>query len=162
MKRLKNKLVATTLLLASIFLFSSCDSDDYEWRRGKLLYEAEVQLPDRIDIDFYSVEITSGGRYDRIDEIAYRLGEIEVYGGSYIKGLSLQLMNYNDVYLDLAIESNRGGVFYDNDTRVRNFLMAIVDAMNRDGYARIRIDGVANSRWVDIDFNIDVDAYVRY
>lgn len=167
MKRLKNKLVATTLFLASIFLFSSCDNDDYEWRAGEIYYEASFPVSstgtfrNSFEIGYDWVEVISGGRYDRIDDIRYRLGRIEILRGSYIDNFTLRLSNSN-VELPVRVRNNTGGILYDTDDQVWEFLNAIVEVIRRNGYAVVYIEGYADRGRVDLDFIIDVDAYVRY
>ena len=166
MKRFRNKPFATALLLAIILIFSSCDSDDYEWREGDLSYITTIPVNDgRIRYNFnlgYDLVEVYKGRYDRIDDIAYAYGEINIYTkGNYIDRFTLSLGNSN-VTLPVLVRSNRDGVLSsDNDYQVDDFLNAVVEVIRRNGYATIYIDGNADGRF-ELDFYINVDAYVRY
>lgn len=156
------------LLLISV-LFISCKDDDDEWRAARVNYEASVPVSpngiirNNFDIGSEWVEIAGNQRFDYIDDFRYiGGGYINIYGGPYIRSLTLSLEKSN-IGLIVDVNSNNGGILRDSDPKVRNFLAAIVELIRLDGYARVYIDGNADpATIIEMDFRIEMDAYVVY
>jgi len=162
MKKYKNKLFTTILALLAVVSFTSCD--DYEWREGTMDYYKTITaapngvISENLPIDYNWVSVS--GRYDRIDDIRYYGGYITVEPNGYIDRFTLSLSN-SDVYLPVIVQNAVGGRL--DGRQVDDFLNAIVEVVRRYGYATIYVDGLANSRVkFDLNFYIDIDAYVSY
>lgn len=108
----------------------------------------------------YDWVVVNNGRYDHIDDIRYYGGYITVAPNGYIYGFDLKVSNSN-IVLPVDIRSNAGGTL--EGTQVDNFLNEVVEVVRRYGYATIYVDGeAAGSVRFDLNFYIDIDAYVRY
>jgi hypothetical protein len=161
MRRYKNKLFAATLSILAALSFTSCT--DYEWREGTIDYETTITAASNgtiratLPIDFNWVWVE--GRYNRIDDIKYRIGSIEIGTNNPIGVIRLSVSNSN-AYVDL--DARRGGGTY-RGAQVEDFLNAVVEVVRRNGNATIYVDGRAD-RLVrfDLNFYIDIDAYVSY
>ncbi|MFV0536760.1 MAG: hypothetical protein ACK5M3_05220 [Dysgonomonas sp.] len=161
MRRYKNKLFAILLSVLAALSFTSCE--DYEWRQGTMDYYATINaaangvISANLPIDFNSVLVD--GRYNDIDDIRFRGGYIKIAPGPYIYGFTLRLSNSN-ARLDVDIRNSLGGTL--DGIQTQDFLDAVVEVVRRNGYATIYVDGEADryARF-DLDFYIDIDAYVR-
>ena len=161
MKRYKNKLFAILLSVFALISFSSCEN--YEWREGTMDYYSTINttangvIAANLPIDFNSVLVD--GPYNSIDDIRFVGGSIKIEPGPYISGFTLSLSNSNAT-LNVDIRSGLGGTL--NNYQTQNFLNEVVEVVRRNGYATIYVDGLAEpyARF-DLDFYIDVDAYVR-
>lgn len=168
MTSFKNRFFIVTILIISVMLLNSCDEEDRnEWRSAKIEYPATIPVPPncvvRSTFDIGSEWIKTDGniKYGRLDDFRYtRGGYIDIYSGPYIRNLMFSL-DHSNVVLPVDVYSNKGGVLRDSDPQVRDFLIAIVELIRRNGYARIYIDGDAENQ-IDMDFHIYLDAYVIY
>lgn len=163
MRRYKNKLFAILLSIFAVISFTSCE--DYEWREAQLVRNSTITaaqngvIVENIPIDFNHIQVNGG--YDRIDDIRFYGGQIEIKTGDRIGILRLSISNSN-AYLDL--DGRRGGGIFEG-SRVDDFLYAVVETVRRDGYATIYVDGDGYAdRYArfDLNFFIDIDAYVSY
>lgn len=161
MRRYKSKLFAILLSVSVIISFTSCEN--YEWRQGTMDYYATINaapngvISANLPIDFNNVLVD--GRYDDIDDIRFRRGSIKIAPGPYIYGFTLRLSN-SDARLDVDIRNSLGGTL--DGVQTQDFLNAVVEVVRRNGYATIYVDGDADrSARFDLDFYIDIDAYVR-
>lgn len=162
MKEYKNKLFAILLSLLVVVSFTSCD--DYEWREGTMDYYATINaapngvIQDDLPINFNYVRVD--GSYNRIDDIRFYGGYITVEPKSYIDRFTLSISN-SDVYLPVIVQNSVGGKL--EGRQVDDFLNAVVEVVRRNGYATIYVDGTAASlARFDLNFFIDIDAYVSY
>ncbi|MDR1706380.1 hypothetical protein [Dysgonomonas sp.] len=161
MRKYKNKLFAILLSIFAAISFTSCD--DYEWRQGTMDYYSTINaaangvISANLPIDFNNVLVD--GRYNDIDDIRYRGGKIEINTNDRIGIITLSVSNSN-ISVDLDVP--RGGGTYIG-SRVDDFLNAVVEVVRRNGYATIYVDGRYADRYArfDLDFYIDIDAYVR-
>jgi hypothetical protein len=162
MREYKNKLFAILLSVSAVISFTSCE--DYEWRQGTMDYLATINaapngvIKDYLPIDFNYVRVD--GRYNDIDDLRFRGGCIKIAQSPYIYGFTLRLSNSN-AYLDVEIRNSLGGTL--DDVQTQDFLNAVVEVVRRYGQATIYIEGEADgSARFDLNFYIDIDAYVSY
>jgi len=151
-----------------VFLFSSCEENDSEWRRGEIAYPASIPVPPNgmirytFDIGYEWVDITGSQRYDYIDDLRYRGGSIYIYEGPFIRNFTLSLENSNAI-LPVRIDNPYGGTLDSRDPDVDNFLYAVAELIKHNGFARIYIDGSSEpGRIIELDFYLDLDVYVFY
>lgn len=163
MRRYKNKLFAILLSVLAVISFTSCE--DYEWREAQLVRYSTITaasngaIIENIPINFNHIQVNGG--YDRIDDIRFYGGQIVINSNNYLGIFRLSISNSN-AYLDL--DGRRGGGTFEG-ARVDDFLYAVVETMRRDGYATIYVDGDGYAdRYArfDLNFFIDIDAYVSY
>lgn len=163
MRKYRNKLFAILLSVLAALSFTSCD--DYEWREAQLIRYSTINaapngtITENIPIDFNHVRVNGG--YDRIDDIRFYGGQIEIKTDNRVGILRLSISNSN---ASLDIDGRRGGGIFEG-ARVDDFLYAIVETVRRDGYATIYVDGDGYAdRYArfDLNFFIDIDAYVSY
>lgn len=162
MKRFKNRLFAVVLSVLAVVSFTSCD--DYEWREATMDYYATITAAGNgvvradLPVDFNWVKVD--GRYDYIDDIRFVGGYIEITPGGYVDGFRLRVSDSN-AYLDVVVQNSVGGRL--DGRQVQDFLNAVVEVVRRNGNATIYVDGNAGrSVRFDLDFYIDIDAYVSY
>jgi hypothetical protein len=167
MKGYKNKLFASILAIAMLFVFSSCEGYDYKWRDATMDMSAVITASPngtiRADLPIGYDWVVANGRYNRIDDITYYGGRIEIItNGNYIDNLYLTLSNSNAV-LNIAWKDRRSGTIYDDDPYVDDFLYAITEVVRRYGYATIYVNGYSDrSARFELNFMIDINAYVQY
>ncbi|MDR1091271.1 MAG: hypothetical protein LBL79_09365, partial [Prevotella sp.] len=89
-----------------------------------------------------------------------RGGEIEINTNDRVGIIRLSVSNSN-VYVEL--DAYGGGGTY-TGSQVEVFLKAVVEVVRRNGYATIYVDGNDAGRYArfDLNFYIDIDAYVSY
>lgn len=170
---MKNKLCTVLLSLVAVFMFSSCDDKDEEWRVANIDYPASVPVQPNgtirysFDIGSEWIDLTANTRYSYIDDFTYRRrgnGFIDIYGGPFIRSLTFRLEN-SDVALPITINNTEGAWLEDTNSnqRLQYFFNGIVESIWKNGYARIYVEGNADPRAIiDIDFYIELDAYVIY
>ncbi|GAB6009942.1 hypothetical protein [Dysgonomonas reticulitermitis] len=162
MRRYKNKLFAILLSVLAVISFTSCDG--YEWREAQLVRYSTITaasngaIVENIAVNYDFVEVS--GRYDRIDDIRFHGGYIDINTRDYIRGFDLRLSN-SDAYLSVDVLNSVGGRL--EGRQVNDFLNAVVEVVRRNGYATIYVDGTASNRAsFELVFFIDIDAYVSY
>lgn len=167
MKKVIKIILVLSLLL---FTFSSCDKDEFEWREAELGYKSTIPIPKTGVINNHTftlvgyewVNVTSGGRYDYIDDINYRIGDILIPAGTYIDYLTFDLEG-SDAGFDYKIYSNKGVTIKDTDPDIRYFYNEIVEMIRRTGRATVIIGGRAEpSRDVVLDLLFTVNVKVWY
>ena len=162
MRKYKNKLFAILLSIFAVVSFTSCD--DYEWREGTMIRYKTIDasyngtIIDDIPINYNFVEVD--GHYDRLDDIRFHSGHIDIDTRDYIHEFNLTLSN-SDAYLPVKVRDNIGGRL--EGRQVDDFLNAVVEVVRRNGHATIYVNGVAGN-WASfkLNFFIDIDAYVSY
>lgn len=168
MKTIKSKFLVLSLILFTAIAFSSCDKDEFEYRQAELGYTTTIPVPPSGDIKhsftvgYDWVEVINGGKYDYIDHINYRIGDIKVYEGPRVDRLIFRLQNSN-VWFDWNINSNGGDIIYDTDLDIQHFYNEIVEMINRDGTATVLVSGkAAPSKEIKMDLLFKVNAYVCF
>jgi hypothetical protein len=170
MKTIKSKFLVLSLILFTAIAFSSCDKDDYELKLAELTYEATIPVPPNgaifpphnIDLGYQWIKVVGGGSYDRIDDLRYLEGSIEIFSGPHIEGLKFILENSN-VTLTVPLNSRKGAFLDDTDPAVRVFLKEVVYLIRDTGYARVGVTGQTTTEGsVEFDILIDMEARVWY
>jgi len=173
MKRFKNKLFATALLLTTMLAFSSCE-DDYEWDRAVLNFTTEKdKYPPStntkgefsLTIDFYDSDIK--GSYSHSN----RIGDFRMYN-SWLTIFNKQSFREGDE-IDVYFESDGVGryevtlvVDFDGyayvdgsrDKALLNFMGNFIDKLLSRGNSRLYIYGeVYDYRGDPVTLPLDFD-----
>lgn len=153
-------------MLLAVTMFSSCDKDEHEFRKARIIYPATIPVPPTgivnhsIELGYEWVEV-EGGKC-KIEDITYRMGSIVILKGSLVRELIFSLKN-SDVRFGYTINHDRGTEIDDVEPGIRIFYNEVVELIRRDGYATIYINGYSEPiKPIELDIVFDVDAYVRY
>lgn len=164
MKTNKNKLFALLLGTFILVSFSSCVVDDHEWREGRMDFRSTIYVAGNgiirssIITDMNRVETV--GSYNTIDDIRFRSGYIDIDSRRYIEGFTLRVSN-SDAFLNVSVDGSARIRL--EGRQVDDFLNAVVEVVRRNGEAVITVDGsAANNSDFNLNFFIDIDAYVSY
>jgi len=170
MKRFKNKLLTTALLLTTIFIFSSCEEDRY-WISTTLDFETDVPIRNNGDFN-YPIRVDETyfadfrpGREELIDinTLNSWLTISNMYRDDRI---TLRLVANQSIIYDYrgTISPDKYGEFYINDNGFKNFMIDVIDVIRRYGYVDITIQGSSNigdGGPLVFTFENNVDLYVR-
>lgn len=170
MKRFKNKLLATTLLLATIFIFSSCEEDRY-WISTTLDFETDVPVRGNGSFEYtirvdetYFADFRSGR--DRIIDINTLNSWLTISNMVRDDRVTLRLIADRNIVYDYrgTITPDKYGEFYIDDNGFKNFMVDVIDVIRRYGYVDITILGSSNigdGGPLVFTFENNVDLYVR-
>ncbi len=167
MKRYKNKLFTTLLLIVALVTFSSCENDEY-WKATTLNFETEVP------IDPYNGRFNYTIRILDTDITRMQLLEVRTLNSWLIVSnmvqqdrVTLRLFadggNISYDYMG-TIYADRNGEFPIDDNGFKNFMADVIDAMRYKGYVDITITGTSNigdGGPLIFTFNNSLDIYVR-
>ena len=174
MKGYKNKLFASILAIAMLFVFSSCEEDD-NWYRGDLTFSTSNDkyspVTDRrgefdITVDFYDTDITG------YDSRWNNLREFKIYNSwlSVFNKTSFREGDEIDIYIEAkgvgtyetTLRMDRKGygeVAGNYDSALLDFMYEVVGRLLYNGSARLRISGKVfdkNGRPVQQELPFDI------
>jgi len=168
MKQLANKILAVSLMLFAVITFSSCDKEDFEWRKAEILKPETISVPQNGNITHTItltkdwVDVTTGGKYIDLEDFTYTKGIIKIDGGPYIDYLTFNILG-TDIGFQVDVDSNRGDEINDADPARKHFFKEIVEIIRNNGTAIIAVGGSAHpNEEIDLKLYFEVNAYVSY
>ena len=168
MKTIKSKFLVLSLILFTAIAFSSCDKDEFEWRKAEILKPEKFSTPSNGNITHTItltkdwVDVTNGGKYIDVVDVTYTEGEIEIYKGPYIDYLTFNIIG-TDIGFRYDINSDKGYIIDDAAPGRKLFFQEIVEIIRRNQVATIAVGGRANPNVeIDMDIYFKVNAEVSY
>ena len=170
MKRFKNKLLATALLLTTILVFSSCEEDKY-WVSTNLDFETDVPIKGNGDFN-YTIRVDESFLVDFRPNRETLLDINTLNSWLTISNLvrddrvSLILIANGNISYEYrgTITPDKYGEFYIDDNGFKNFMIDVIDVIRRNGFVDITIRGASNiydGGPLVFLFENNVDIYVR-
>lgn len=182
MRFTKNKLFATILTIVTVVTFSSCTTDEYEWRRGTLNLSTEnnsepVYTDNRGRFSFsYDLRAEDIGGIDtrRVEVVDVRpySSEIFLFRGELFRpgdliNIRLEADGVNPRTLRMIVNNNRDAMVIDADhPLLQEFMSDMVYILARRGQLNFYIDGellnIPQKTYFDFKAVNEFDFEVRY